>query len=308
VEAKKIGLAVAFLSVAAIASTGAESGNPAVVAVGEDSGIDASSLVALRRLVTSNLSARRVTVIEDPRLSQVRPIDQETLRIAQELGAQRVFVLQPSRLGSKIILSLQERDPKGAVVYEASLTAQSLEESDRVIPRLVTAVLSRTDAATTAEISTVTAQEAAPYVKKPGEKFWALGLPLGLSGGGVKSAFGLSLGWEYETEHLGVGFQLLGAGSPNFGALLAGIHGVWLPLSGEWSPYVSPGIGFMHLWKDDVDGGGAGFTAEVGVEFFRLHGFRLMVGAQALLPAYELNKSNAQTWVPLFLLHVRIAF
>lgn len=302
-------MAVVFLYVADLASAGAESSSPAVLLVGEDSGIDASSLVALRRLVASNLSARQIPLIEDPRFSQARPIDQETLRIARELNVQRIFVLQPSRLGSKIILSLQERDPRGAVIYEASLTAQSLEESDRVIPRLVTAVLSRTDAATTAEISTVTAQEAAPYAKKPGEKLWALGLPLGLSGGGVKSAFGLSLSWEYETEHLGVGFQLLGAGSPNFGALLASIHGVWLPLSGEWSPYLSPGIGFMHLWKDDVDGGGAGFTAEVGVEFFRLHGFRLMAGAQALLPAYELNKGNTvHTWVPLFLLHVRIAF
>jgi hypothetical protein len=65
----------------------------------------------------------------------------------------------------------------------------------------------------------------------------------------------------------------------------------------------------MHLWKDDVNGGGAGFTAEVGVEFFRLHGFRLMAGAEALMPAYELNKgSTTHTWVPLFLVHVRIAF
>jgi hypothetical protein len=72
----------------------------------------------------------------------------------------------------------------------------------------------------------------------------------------------------------------------------------------------------MFLSKDKVSGGGLGFTAEVGAEFLRLHHFRILVGAEALLPAYSLDNNwfgitigaPEKTWVPVFLLHTRIAF
>src|SRR5262249_52362981 len=151
-----------------------------------------------------------------------------------------------------------------------------LEESDKVIPRLVDAIIDRKPVEDTAEITTVTQEEAAPYEKRPGEKFWVLGLPFGVTSSGTKGAFGLSLGWSYEAEHFGVGFKILGAGSPHFGAFLAGIDAPWIPLSGSWSPYFAPGIGYMFLSKDNVSGGGLGFTAEVGAEFLRLHHFRVL--------------------------------
>ena len=71
-----------------------------------------------------------------------------------------------------------------APVYSASLTAASLEECDVVTARLVQAVMTRTSAESTAEMGTVTAGESKAFAKKPGERFWFVGLPVPLYNGG----------------------------------------------------------------------------------------------------------------------------
>jgi hypothetical protein len=283
----------------------------AVLIVTDEGGIDAPSESTLRRMTEAQLRARGVSLVEEPQLARPRPVDAETLRLVRQANVSRVYVLQPSRLGSKVVLTLQERDAnQGQVIYEVSLTAQNLEESDRIVPRLVNSLVDRKRVEGSAELSTVTRQEAASFQKKPGETFWSIGLPFGLTGGGTSGAFGLSAAYNYESENFRIAVSALGTGSNSFGAFLVGIDAAWIPLAGEWSPYLAPGIGYMHVSESGFSQGGAGLTGEVGAEFFRLHRVRILVGAQALLPLYSVTStaSTNSKWLPLFLLHARVAF
>jgi hypothetical protein len=282
-----------------------------VLILAEEGGIDAPSASTLRRITESQLRARGVSLLEDARFSRPRPLDNETLRLAQQGNLSKAYVLQPSRLGSKILLTLQERDVNsGELVYEVSLAAQSLEESDRIIPRLVSALVDRKKVEASAEVGSVTREEAAPFQKKPGETFWTFGLPFGLTGGGTSGAFGLSAAYNYEAEYFRVAFDVLGTGSKDFGAFLLGIDASWIPMAGDWSPYLGAGVGYMHVSENGYSAGGAGLTSEVGLEFLRLRKVRILVGAQGLLPLYSLRSTTSTNtkWLPLFLLHARVAF
>ena len=101
------------------------------------------------------------------------------------------------------------------------------------------------------------------------------------------------------TGRLGVLFQ----GDEDIGFF--GVDGAWLPSTNNISPYFGVGLGVVGPDCDHCDDGAVvGTKLEVGVEFFRLHGARLMVGVHAVIP-FE-SRRGIDTFNPG--IHVRVGF
>jgi hypothetical protein len=259
----------------------------AVLVLADDGALDAPAIHAIRNVAASELRRRGVAVSADRRTEGTRPIDGALSALTEQLGAKRIFALRVGgRLGQKIPLSLEELMPGTlAPVYSASLTALGLEECDTVTSRLVEAVVDRRSIESTAKMTSVTAAESKPFAKKPGERFWFIGLPVALAGSG--SPFGFSLGYGYEAENFRINATAGGFSRGNDSVVYLTMEAFWIPLEGEWSPYLGGGVGYMG-----DHAGGMGGVAEAGFEAFRLHGVRGMVGAQVLVPFYDSSYLN----------------
>jgi hypothetical protein len=283
-----LGLRTALLLVAAPAL--AQDRADALLVVSDDGALEAPAVHALRSVALGELRKRGVSVLADRRSEGVRPLDGALAALSDDLGARRVFALRVGgRLGQKIPLSFEELVPGTlAPVYSASLTAASLEECDVVTARLVQAVMTRTSAESTAEMGTVTAGESKAFAKKPGERFWFIGLPVPLYNGGKGTPFGFTLGYGYEAENFRLSASTGGYSRDGEGTAYVALEAAWIPLSTEVSPYIGGGLGYMGA------GGSAGMGAigEAGLEFFRLHGVRALAGAQLNIPFFETRSAG----------------
>lgn len=262
----------------------------AVVLVAEDGGYDASTVQTVRTIASTELRVRGIAVTDDPRYHTTVPLSDEVLQGVAALGAERLFVLRLGRLGAKVMISLEEMTSPDSTLFASTLMAASIEEADTVVPRLVRSVLERVPAGQTAEIASVTAQESASFNKKPGEGMLILGLCVEPLGG--------SVGWSYEAEVWRLGALFQGAeDDPGF----FGLEGAWVPMKGETSFYAGGGLGVVWPASSGGDGNGKlGAKVDAGVEFFRLHGVRLMVGATAVIPLSSMagtDDVNPQLWI-----------
>jgi hypothetical protein len=279
----------AALLIGASAATWADG----IVIVAEDGGYAASTVRTVRSIAATALRERGISLIEGPRFAETTLVGPETLAAVAELGADRVFVLRFGALQKKVVITLEEIAlPSPTPVFVASLAASDIDEADTVVPRLVAAVLDRAPVEKGARIATVTDQEAKPFRKKPGEGLFVLGLGLVPLGG--------SIGWSYEAKSWRLGLLLQGA---NDDVSFFGFEGAWIPYDGNVSPYLGAGLGIVGPENDGGDGV-LGTKLEAGVEFFRLHGVRLMVGLNAIVPF----ESRPGTDSVNFGLHLRVGF
>jgi hypothetical protein len=280
-------LAIALASFGAAASASAK----AVVIVAEAADFGAESVRTVRSMATTELRARGVGVLEDEALEGIHLVGPETMSLAERLGAERVFVFRFGQLGKKVLMSLEELEPPSQTpLHVARLTASSLDESDIVIPRLVRSVLERKPVEEGQRVATLTDQETVPFKKKPGEGLFTVGVGVAPLGG--------SIGWSYEARSWRLGVLYQGAeDDPGF----FGVEGAWIPLDTNISPYISAGLGVVI----SVDGESAiGTKLEAGAEFFRLHGVRLFVGANAVIPFKSLPETDTAS----FGVFVRVGF
>jgi hypothetical protein len=254
---------VAVLALAAPAAAGPIEAS-AVVVVAEDGGFPAATVHTVRSLAATELRVRGVDVRDEPG------------------EAQRRFVLSLGRLDQKVLITLADVVPPATEPeFVATHAAASLDEADIVIPRLVRAVLQREPFESTARVGTVTAQESAPLRSKPGEGLFVIGIGLEPLGG--------SIGWSYEARRFRLGVLAQGAGE--HGSFF-GLDGAWLPYDGNVSPYLGAGLGVV----DGIDEAALGTKLEVGVEFFRLHGVRLMAGVGAIIPFESFPGEDRVRW------------
>ena len=254
---------VAVLALAAPAA-GAAGEASAVVVVAENGGFSSATVQTVRSLTATELRVRGVDVREVPS------------------EASRHFVLSLGRLEQKVLITLEDVVPPATVPeFAATHAVASLDEADIVIPRLVRAVLDREPFESSARMGTVTAQESAPFRSRPGEGLFVIGIGLEPLGG--------SIGWSYEARRFRLG--VLAQGTGERGSFL-GIDGAWLPRDGDVSPYLGAGLGIV----DGVDQAALGTRLEVGVEFFRLHGVRLMAGVGAIVPFESFPGEDRIRW------------
>ena len=254
---------VAFLALAAPAVAAAREVSASLV-VAEDGGFPAAAVQTVRSLAATELRVRAWTCA--------------TSRARHS----RRFVLSLGRLDQKVLITLADVVPPATVPeFAATHAAASLDEADIVVPRLVRAVLQREPFESTARVGTVTAQESAPLRSRPGEGLFVIGIGLEPLGG--------SIGWSYEARRFRLGVLAQGAGE--HGSFF-GLDGAWLPYDGNVSPYLGAGLGVV----DGIDEAALGTKLEVGVEFFRLHGVRLMAGVGAIIPFESFPGEDRVRW------------
>jgi len=262
----------------------------AVLVVADDGALDAPAIHAIRNVAAAELRKRGISVVEDRRQG-VEDAEESLAELAAETGARRLFALRVAgRLGQKIPLSMDELSADTLQpVHSASLTASSLEECDVVTARLVDAVLGRRSAGSTAEMTTVTAAESKPFAKKPGERFWFIGLPIALyNASGGNTPFGLSIGYGYEAEFFRISVSGAGYARGGTGVGYFALEAAFIPFAYEISPYVGGGIGYMGAGNR----GGMGGIVEAGIEAFRLHGVRALAGVQLTIPFFDTYDSS----------------
>jgi hypothetical protein len=288
--ARRIAIIVAAAACASV--LGATARADAVVLVTEDGGFEPETVRTLRSLLSTDLRARGIPVVEDARFTEPRPLDSATRAAVVESRADRLFVLRLGRLDKKVVLSLEELVPDTLLPVEtASLSAETIDEADTVLVRLVRSVVEHEPVEKGARIATVTAQESEPFKKKPGEGLFVLGVGLAPIGG--------SIGWSYEARFWRLGVLFQGADDD---VSFFGVEGAWIPFDTEISPYLGVGLGVVGP-EDDGDGV-VGTKLEAGVEFFRLHGVRLIAGVNAVIPF----ESRPGTDSVNFGLHIRAGF
>jgi len=282
-----------IIAAAACASVlGATAWADAVVLVTEDGGFEQETVRTLRSLLSTDLRARGIPVAEDAQFNEPRPLDSAARAALVASGADRLFVLRLGRLHKKVVMSLEELVPDTLMpVQTATLTAETVDEADTVIPRLVRSGVEHEAVEKGARIATVTSQESEPFKKKPGEGLFVIGVGLAPIGG--------SIGWSYEARFWRLGVLFQGADDD---VSFFGVEGAWIPFDSEISPYLGAGLGVVG-----PEGGGDGVVGtklEAGVEFFRLHGVRLMAGVNAVIPF----ESRPGTDSVNFGLHIRAGF
>jgi hypothetical protein len=281
-----VGAAAALVAASAMSLPASAASDTAALVVAEDGGLDVPAVRAIRSVTASELRKHGLAVADDALGDRVQPVDGRLAQTLQQIGVSRVFILRiGGQLGQKVPLSLEEVTPQRlAPVAEASLTATSLDEADVVATRLVSAVLDRRSADEAATMRTVTVQEARPFLKKPGERFWIVGLPLLLThGSGDRSTpIGFSLSYFYEAEFFRLGASAVTATRDNSALGWFGIDAAWLPLDTEISPYFGAGFGYMGA----ADTGGLAGRFSIGAELFRLHHVRLLLGLDAVVPFF----------------------
>jgi hypothetical protein len=277
----------------------------ALLLVADDGGLHPSEVRAIRNVTASALRQRGLAIVDERSAEGVQPGQESVAALAVATDSRRVFMLHiGGRLGAKVPLTLEEIHPRTLEpVFSASLTAAVIEECDVVADRLAAAVVERRSPAETAQIRTVTVDEARPFAKKPGERFWFLGLPVpiyNVQAGG--SPVGFSLGYAYEAENFRLEASVGGFSRGSEPAVSVLLGGDWIFFSSEVSPYLGGGIGYMAAGGH----GGMGGQLEVGLEAFRLHSVRLLAGVEALIPFFDtgtyFNDANVlvqhRTWYP----------
>jgi hypothetical protein len=279
----------------------------AVLVMADDGMLEPSAVHAIRSVAAGELRKRGITVSDDPRTAKVQAVDATLANLAGELGANRLFAVRISgRLGQKIPLSFEELSPGSlAQIYSASLTAVGIEEADVITARLVEAVVQRRGTETTATMKTVTASEAKPFNKKPGERFWFIGLPVALfNAPSSESPFGFTVGYGYEAESFRVNATAGGYGRGKESVGFLALEASWIPLQGEISPYLGGGLGYMGANEQ----GGMGAMLEGGIEAFRLHGVRGLAGVQVAVPFFGTGTTNTPARAVFPAAFVRLAF
>jgi hypothetical protein len=129
--------------------------------------------------------------------------------------------------------------------------------------------------------------EAKPFAKKPGERYWFIGLPVPLFAANQGTPLGFSLGYGYEAENFRVNASVGGFGRTDTGIGYGVLEAFWIPLQGEVSPYLGGGLGYMGAGGH----GGMGGALEAGIEAFRLHGVRALAGLQVMVPFFDTGMS-----------------
>lgn len=237
----------------------------AVVVVAEDGGFPVDTVRTVRSLTVSELRTRGIDVAPESAAADGRE-----------------FLLRLGRLDRKVLITLEDLElPSTLPDFSVTHAAESIDEADVVVPRLVRAVLDRQSFDKSARMPTLTAQESTPFRSRPGEGLFVIGVGLAPLGG--------SVGWSYEARYWRLGILAQGADE---GASFFGVEGAWIPSDTSVSPYFGVGLGSVG----QHDRSSVGTKLEVGLEAFRLHKVRLMAGVSAIIPFESHPGADRVSW------------
>ncbi len=247
-------------------------------------------------LLTHALADSGVTVGASAAL-QAAPNRGEASEAAKGESLERLFVLTVAPLDTAKLLVLEELSPAdGATVYRASLIAASDTDTARTLTRLVTSVTRRQPVEDGQRVSTVTEAEAQPYSKKPGEFLWGLTVTGGAVAAdidGSVAAYGTRIHFLYEMPHVNFGLSVGFMAHLDTMVSETTARANYLFSEGDHSAFLGGGVGLATVKVNGYeDGVGAGAMITGGVELFRLHSARMIIGAEVLLPLFEVEPSG----------------
>ncbi len=267
----------------------------------DEAEIGAPSSRTVYRLFVDALRQRGVVVAQTSTYAYCSPEADQMKEVARTIGAEKIYLLTISVLGEKWILSAEDRGSSLEPGKKQVISAAELEEIDRLMPRLVSALIEDVKVETTASLESVSQEEGRRWEKKPGERLWGIGLMFGgdlSQGNALGHGFELSLAYEMERWRLQADLAGLSASSTQGdergrgGTELfrIGLGVDYLFSIGEWSPLVGARLHYLSL-DGPAAGSGMGLTILGGVELFRLHRARMSLTLGCTLPFFETQES-----------------
>ena len=176
------------------------------------------------------------------------------------------------RLGEKIIVRLSHENPIGTIIIEQQMTLANIEEMIPAAPRLVDALVHGKPIDATADMESVTEQEARELRKISGESLWNIGIfGTFIPGTDITAEAGYEFGWSYETPSYAVGTELRvsgrdvfeeevfeetaetevqGSGDDSFSFFAWSIGGRYFFNKRNISPYVGGGLAIVAVSYD----------------------------------------------------------
>lgn len=266
---------------------------PAVCLIGDHPGIPESDAQTAALLVCDELRKQGISVT-DP--------------VYEAPASAHVYRVVLRRLGEKIFVRLTHENPIGTIIAERQLTLANIEEMIPAAPRLVNALVHDQPIDDTADMETVTEQEARELRKISGESLWHLEIfGTFVPGTDIAAEPGYGWGWSYQTPSYAVGsdlrFALSGIeddfedDSDAFGYFSWAIGGRYFLNKQNISPYLGGGlaiiaIGYEEDYYDSEGDFGLGAYGVVGVEALRLTQSRLNLELRLDRPFFSLPNQD----------------
>jgi len=210
------------------------------------------------------------------------------------------------RLGEKVLVHLSQVNSLGTVMVEKQLWIANIEEMIAAAPRLVDALVNNKPIASTADLETVTEQEARELRKIDGESLWNMGI-FGAFIPGVDAAAepGYEFGWSYETPKYAVGTEFRGSFGDDYSFGSWSIGARYFFNKQNISPYIGGGLSIFggsyndYYYEDDYyydydsgDDNGLGAYVVGGISMLRLTKSRLKLELRVDRPFFSLPEQD----------------
>ena len=210
------------------------------------------------------------------------------------------------RLGEKVLVHLSQVNSLGTVVVEKQLWIANIEEMIAAAPRLVDALVHNKPIASTADLETVTEQEARELRKIDGESLWNMGIfGAFIPGADAAAEPGYEFGWSYETPKYAVGTEFRGSFGDDYSFGSWSIGARYFFNKQNISPYIGGGLsifgGSYNDWyyEDDYyydydsgDDNGLGAYVVGGISMLRLTKSRLKLELRVDRPFFSLPEQD----------------
>ena len=223
-----------------------------------------------------------------------------------------VYKVKALALGAKIIISIDKiRKDNGQIIHSEKASASTLDEVDKVIPRLVTAILDKNEFSDTAKYKTVTDNEAEKPKKIKSEFYYGVGLLLNYITEpdiGNKLMYGFTLKSFYEMQNFRADMDIVFSmnktedSTDEYNDNLNGFMSFsivlnYLFLDSDISPFIGTGLGYAissyYSETASYTNNGPYVPLSIGVEFMRLYDIKLIAQVQA---NFHLQKNEKEKY------------
>lgn len=222
--------------------------------------------------------------------------------IHQSSGESTAYVVNLRQLGAVTIIELRQETSAGATVSSRTLQLATIEEVVVAAPRLAEALVQDVPLEDTAGVGNLVGEETREAGQMTGDTYFAVGIVgFALFNAAVFATPGLHFSFFYEAPAWSVGSDMMmGAGLPTGDTaylFLWSIGGRYFFNDDNTAFFAGGGFGWDTIaterWDDLVtlvraSATGVGGYGEVGVEFLRMYGSRLIASVRAHIPFFQL--------------------
>lgn len=261
--------------------------NGTVLLIGDHAGIDDVDAQSAAMLIAAEFRKLGISV-SDP--------------VFKTTTSGNIYRVTYRRLGEKVLVHLSQENPPGKVVAEKQLWIANIEEMIAAAPRLVDALVHNKTISSTADVETVTEQEARELRKIDGESLWNMGIfGAFIPGTDAAAEPGYEFGWSYETPKYAIGTEFRGSFGDEYSFSSWSIGGRYFFNKQNISPYIGGGLSifggsyewyyyhdYYHNYYDSEDDNGLGAYFVGGISMLRLTKSRLKLELRVDRPFFSL--------------------